>query len=375
MCVAVSVGLMDSAINYAWNSAMNELRNKIRQFGITVVPQITGKPFNEKVLEDMQDADLLSLCLNLNLITEEGYFMLDQCRDIRNNFSAAHPAIGQIDAFEFGSFLSRCAKYALNNVVNPKGVDVVAFIEAVKAARFTDLQRDEWIGRVKATHEAQRESLILTLHGIYCDSSVAEESRLNALDIATAFSPAFTAGLQSELIERHFSYVQKQDEAKLTASRQFFSNLGLLSLLSDSEKHSIISNAAKRLMSVHQAWNNFHNEYPFAERLLELAKQIAVPNTTREEYVRTVVTCMVGNPYGTADTAYPYYVTMVRSFTPAEVATLFEILQQQSTLTVRIKQVVRCRKALGAVFANIDDKTVPMKHKNDYQSWTAWATQ
>ena len=33
----------------------------------------------------------------LNLVTEEGYFMLDQCRDVRNNFSAAHPTIGPVD--------------------------------------------------------------------------------------------------------------------------------------------------------------------------------------------------------------------------------------------------------------------------------------
>lgn len=89
MCVAVSVGLLDAAINYAWNSSMVELRNKVRAFGVNVVPQILGKPFDDKILEDMQDSELLALCLGLNLLTEEGYFMLDQCRDVRNNFSAA----------------------------------------------------------------------------------------------------------------------------------------------------------------------------------------------------------------------------------------------------------------------------------------------
>ena len=37
MCVAASVGLLDSAINYAWNAAMIELRNKVRSFGIHIV--------------------------------------------------------------------------------------------------------------------------------------------------------------------------------------------------------------------------------------------------------------------------------------------------------------------------------------------------
>jgi hypothetical protein len=98
MCVAVSVGLLDAAINYAWNSSMVELRNKVRAFGVAVVPQITGKPFDEPTLDEMQDSELLALCLSLNLLTEDGYFMLDQSRDVRNNFSAAHPPIGTVDA-------------------------------------------------------------------------------------------------------------------------------------------------------------------------------------------------------------------------------------------------------------------------------------
>src|SRR5579864_146897 len=145
MCVAVSVGLLDSAITYAWNSAVIELRNKIRDFGLTVVPQLTGTPFDEKKLLDLKDAELLSLCLSLNLITEQGYFFLDQCRDVRNNFSSAHPPLGVVDDHEFILFLSRCAKYALNDTKNPKGVDTHGFLKALKAARFVKTQKEAWV--------------------------------------------------------------------------------------------------------------------------------------------------------------------------------------------------------------------------------------
>jgi hypothetical protein len=95
MCVAVAAGLLDSAINYAWNAAIVELRAKVRRFGLTVVPQVINKAFDEEALLDLRDADLLQLCLELNLISEDGYFLLDQCRDVRNNFSAAHPSMGR----------------------------------------------------------------------------------------------------------------------------------------------------------------------------------------------------------------------------------------------------------------------------------------
>ena len=54
-------------------------------------------PFDEQKLNEMKDAELLNLCLNFNLISEEAFFFLDQCRNIRNNFSAAHPSISLID--------------------------------------------------------------------------------------------------------------------------------------------------------------------------------------------------------------------------------------------------------------------------------------
>ena len=65
MCVAVASGLFDSAINYVWNSAVIELREKVKRFGLPVVAQIKGKNFDEAVLVDLKDADLLNLCLEL----------------------------------------------------------------------------------------------------------------------------------------------------------------------------------------------------------------------------------------------------------------------------------------------------------------------
>ncbi len=105
MCVAVASGLFDSAINYAWNAAIIELRNKVRRFGLPVIPQILDQDFDEGTLIDLKDVELLNLCLKLNLITEDGYFLLDQNRDIRNNFSAAHPTMGSLDEYEFLNFL------------------------------------------------------------------------------------------------------------------------------------------------------------------------------------------------------------------------------------------------------------------------------
>lgn len=370
MCVAASVGLLDSAINYAWNAAMIELRNKVRSFGITVVPQIVNRDFDEKALLDMQDSELLLLCLSLNLITEEGYFMLDQSRDVRNNFSAAHPSIGAIDGLEFLNFLNRCAKFALNDLHNPKGVDFNEFIAAVKGPRFDHMQLTEWAQRLRQTHDAQRELLIANLHGFYCDPQIGEPSRLNAIDLASDFASTLTNKAKLALISRHSKYSAEGKRDRHHASQEFFRKLGLLELLAEIERHNMIVGACQRLMQVHLAWDNFHNEPPFAERLSELTRQTAIPDSAKEEFVTTVVTCMVGNAYGTSVGGEIHYTEMIRRFSPKEVESLFNVMQKatpNSTLRRRWHIAKRCRQKLSELLGLIDEKTVPVKYKTTYQ--------
>lgn len=183
MCVAVSTGLFDGAMNYIWNAAILQLRQKIRNFGLAVVAQIQQSDFEEKHLLELQDSKLLDLCLKLNIIDEDGFFFLDQCRDVRNNFSAAHPTMGTVNDREFTTFLNRCVRYALADSSSPRGVDIGAYISAIKGPRFNDHQCQIWIQRLIATHDAQRQMLVNMVHGVYCDPATAEPARLNALDI------------------------------------------------------------------------------------------------------------------------------------------------------------------------------------------------
>jgi hypothetical protein len=110
MCVAVSTGLFDGAMNYIWNAAILHLRDKIRTFGLPVVAQILQKDFEERHLLELQDSRLLELCLKLNIVDEDGFFFLDQCRDVRNNFSAAHPTLGKVNDREFTIFFKSLCK-------------------------------------------------------------------------------------------------------------------------------------------------------------------------------------------------------------------------------------------------------------------------
>lgn len=330
MCVAVSTGLFDGAMNYIWNAAVLHLRDKIRTFGLPVVAQIKQNDFEEKHLLELQDSRLLELCLKLNIIDEDGFFFLDQCRDVRNNFSAAHPTLGKINDREFTTFLNRCVRYALADSALPRGVDIGAFISAVKGPRFNDQQCGIWVQRLTETHDAQRQMLVTMVYGLYCDPNTPEQVRLNSIDLCGGLLQGFNASIKSEIINSHSEYVAKGYQDKHTASLQFFEKLGLLGLLNESEQHHIFTRAISRLWDVHNGTNNFYNEPAFAERLLELSAQGAIPETAQEQYVQTVGCCRVGNGYGVSNAAVRYYDQMIQNFSPREISTL---IQSASTNT------------------------------------------
>lgn len=369
MCVAVATGLFDSAINYAWNAAIVELRAKVRRFGLTVIPQVTSKSFDETALLDLKDADLLTLCLKLNLISEEGYFLLDQCRDVRNNFSAAHPSMGALDEDELLAFLNRVGRHALANERNPRGVDIQAFLGAIKTVRFMPAQLDTWQTRIAETFDAQREMLFGTLHGIYCDPTSGEEARVNALSICERFSDTMTPQALSALVGRHEDYRAKGDEARHKASQQFFVHLGKLALLGDTEMHGLITTAVAQLMSVHNGFNNFYNEPPFADRLASLASQNRIPDSARFEFVSAVVTCATGNAYGVSHAALPSYCAMIKSFSPAEIRIMFELPTSNSMVGNRIRSHARCKAEFKKLVGLLDNSSVPTVVRSVYDKW------
>ncbi len=368
MCVAVSTGLFDGAVNYAWNAAILHLRDKVRNFGLPVVAQVLESDFEERHLLELQDSRLLDLCLKLNLINEDGFFFLDQCRDVRNNFSAAHPTLGKINDREFVTFLNRCTKYALGESTSPKGVDISAYISALKSARFSGGQKHIWVDRLALTHDAQQQLLIGMAHGIYCDPSTPEPARLNALDICGSLKEGFTAAIKSDLINKHSDYIAKGDEKRHTASQQFFEKLGLLGLLNESEQHAVFSRAIERLRTAHLGLNNFYNEPPFAERLAELSQQGEVPETAQESYVQTVVQCFVGNGYGVSWAAEPHYKKMIESFSPREISHMVKLAGPGGALSRRVAAGGETKKRYKEALKLIDSVSVPSGVKADYEN-------
>lgn len=371
MCIAVSTWLFDSWINYVWNESIVELRNKVKRFWLSIVWEIIDKKdFDERKLNDYKDSELINLCLKLNLITEEWFFYLDQCRDIRNNFSVAHPTIWDVDENELISFSNRCVKYALSVDWNPVWVNLWQFIESLKRSKFSEEQMKTWLEKISQTHEAQRELLFSTLYSMYCDKESTEETRVNSMNIIIELKDYITPTVKSNLINSHQWYIISWNTWASTASQQFFEKLALLELLWEKEKHAIIYKACDNLYDVHTSMNNFYNEPPFAERLYEITNWTSIPDTIKEKFVEVVILCWMWNWYWVSNRAFPFYEKIVSNFSPKELKLLFEYIADDKSNVWRILKFWQSRKwYLKQLIGHIDSSSVPTNVKNIYEKW------
>jgi hypothetical protein len=342
MCIAIGVGLFDSAINYVWNQTVIEIRKRLLAFGLDVIKQLKNKEYTVEDIDSLQDSQLLDMAHGLNLIDNEGYYFLSQCRDIRNNFSAAHPATGEIDNYELIAYINRCVKYSLGQTKISIGVDIKQLLATIDSNAFTEEQLKYWCGKISETHYAQKEAIVAMLFGIYCDPHKQTTTRSNALSLSNICKNEFTNQIISQVIGQYEEYVGKGDEGKRKAAEHYFTQLGMLDCLKDSTKHNIISKACKQMLLIHQGLNNFYNEPPFAEYIYLLSHQSQIPETVKYEFVNTVISCAVGNEYGVSNGAIIHYNNIISNFSPREIEIFLKIPDENTYTSYKVNNYPRC---------------------------------
>ena len=168
--VASSVGLFDGAIIYVWNCVITELRSRVSSFGMEMIAQISGNSKPDNFLDKIQDVDLIDLCYQLNIIDEQGHFYLQQCREIRNHASIAHPSNIDIDDRELINFISRCCKYGLSEITISTGIDIKS-LNAILSTEDNSEALDHFVSILNTTFRSQQTLIYQILYSNYIDSS------------------------------------------------------------------------------------------------------------------------------------------------------------------------------------------------------------
>ncbi|MGX0916196.1 hypothetical protein [Staphylococcus hominis] len=326
--IASAVGLFDGAIVYVWNSVINELRTKVNNFGIDMISQIY-KEKKEGFLKNISDNELLILCNQLGIISSQGFYYLDQCRDIRNNASIAHPSNIELDENELINFISRCCKYGLSDENIQQGIGLKEFTQTLSQDNLSNEVLDTLSNNVLNTFQSQQEFIICNiLYSNFVNDKKPQSIRINSLSLAKKIKEIINEKVITNLISRHNEKKLKGKNTKL--SEKFLKEIGLLNYLGEQDKINIYKKAIKQLENSHLGFDNFYNEPPFSENLRNLSLEMTpIPEVIIPEYVKVNLICYLGNDYGVSTEAHDNYKMMLENLSPKGIQYLLKYIEQE----------------------------------------------
>jgi len=282
---------------YFWNEAMNDLRRKVMTYGIEYFPtsQNVRLTDEDSLREHINDYQLIEGCYQLGIISKEAWFFLQQCREVRNQYTIAHLSDSQIDALEAQNFIKNCVKYVLTHEPPPPGFNIRDFVERLRGSDITGMA-DEMVTTIRGQAPQIREALLNRLFSEYTDVNCPATLRANIETIAPAIWETLDQSAAENMGQRYVRARMGPSQDAALHAFNFFRVVRGLGAIPEAYRRPIFESHARDLIKVHFEPNNFYTEGPRARALLQLGFE--VPKDAAEIYAKAVTLSFIGNRWG-----------------------------------------------------------------------------
>lgn len=364
--IAIESGLNDAAINYVWNLAMFDIQKKIVAYGIEYFSSAInwdGKPLQTiEDLREVKDYQLITGAFGLGIIPNEAHFFLQQCREIRNNFSTAHFPMGEIDKFETYNFIKNCIKYVLTFDMPARGLQIKDLIESLT------LERLESVEEINAIIESQSEKIhgpiIHNLFANFIKQDCDPNLKYNIRQIGPNLWELVSDDIRSNIASKFSSLRDIKGKDAASEALEFLKLVNGVEYIPESFKEIIFKKHSQALLDAHYGWDNFHHEPAYARELASLGQN--VPLSSIYTYVKAIMVSFLGNGYGIARGAQKYNVQMISDLSQTGIRTLFKLLEKDIDISRKLSNSSAVNRLYG-VMDLIKDKTMLPKQKELFE--------
>lgn len=360
--IAIEVGLNDAAINYIWNLATYDLQRKVIAYGIDYFADAInwdGKTLRTiEDLREIKDYQLISGAFSLGIISSEAHFFLEQCREIRNNFSTAHFPLGNLDKFETFNFIKNCIKYVLTFDLPAPGLQIKDLISNLSAEKLNN--RDEIITIIEHQSPKIHGPILHNLFSNFIKQDCNPNLKYNIKLIAPYLWKLVSDEIKSNIAAKFSSLRDIKGQDAANEALAFLKLVEGIEYIPESFKEIIFKKHAQLFIDAHYEWNNFYNEPKYAKDLLSLGKD--VPLSAIYTYIKAIMLSFIGNTYGISTDAQSYNKTMISNLSQTGIRTIFKILDTDIDI-IRDLSSMKPIHRLYELMDLIKDKTMLSKQK------------
>lgn len=363
--LALQVKLNDSAINYIWNLTIYDLYRRIEKYGIDYFASAinwTGKSLKTIVdLQEVKDVQIIDGANALGILPDEAHFFLQQCREIRNKFSAAHYPMGELDKFETMNFIKNCIKYVLTYDLPAPGIQIKDLINRLSIEKLNKGEDITFIitNQSKRIHGAILHSLFNSFIKQDCNANLKFNIKLIAPELWNIVDEEVKSSIASKF--GSLKDITGQDEANEALA--FLKLVNGVEYIPEGFRDIIFAKHARFLIDAHFGMNNFYTEPNYARDLDSLGYD--VPSSAINTYVKAIILSYVGNRYGISDNAQKYNVKMISKLSQSGVRALFRVISNDPQVVWELSSISPAGR-LKKMMDIIKEKTMLPEQKRQY---------
>ena len=342
--VAVSVGLVDGALNFLWDETIKSLRKLVANFDLEYF-LLVARSINSRYkniitadeLEAIGDHDLLEICRRIGFINDINYKRLENVNYLRNHASAAHPNENSLSGLEMLSLLENCLKYAITAEPDHSVITIKTLFENLRQKEIPKEDFEHIGGDLLRQPQERIDDFILSIFGVYTDERTNASTRKN-IDRLT---PHIWSGVLEETkyrIGSKFGVFRKNGEVERKDFVQKF--LETVDGLQYKDEDSLVAelfDKLQNLKTVHFEYNNFYNEYHHVKSIQNSIPPTGVPDSISKFFIKVVCLCYVGNGkgyrQGVDENALPIYKEFIEGFSVEEIREFLKLFSDTEFVT------------------------------------------
>lgn len=355
---SVAIGRFDSALNDLWNEVVETLRNKANHFGLDEFfdSAVSGnKREFFSTMEDfvlLKDIVLVQTCSKLEIISKITEKKLLHILDMRNNIGGSHPNREIITPLTLLGWLEDCINNVFLDETTPNSLKVQKIINGIdqEGLNIDSVYKTQLDSELKEISVTLTSHLLKILFQKYV-SSTSDNLTNNIRSIAPIVWENSDDRMKYELGLEIDSYSINLEQTKKEKAEEFFSICDGNRYKSDNMRSIALSSMIDELENIHYSIDNFYHEGPKISDIMSYVNQSKdIPDSLSEKLLSVVLVCRLGNFYGVANRAVPFYDKLFELINQDQVKMLLKYLYQirqelNQSLTDaqddRLKQIVK----------------------------------
>lgn len=318
---AVSAGLFDAALNYLWDETVKQLRIRISQYDIEYFYDLISIPEDRrkklKSAEDLSkitDDELIKGAVEIGLISDVGYRMLDDIKYMRNWASAAHPNQIEITGLQLLAWLETCIKEVISLPLSNIAIQIGALLKNIKtkSLQSNDIVSISTVFENLTTEKAQ--SLCSGFFGIYCRQETEDYTRENIRQLLPKLWLHVNEDTKYEFGLKYGQMKVNGDSENATLARSFLQIVNAESYLPQALTDAEIKVELDNLNRAHNSMNNFYMEPQFIKQVYRLIGTNNISQNIEHTLTMTVIDAFLTNGNGVCWEANDIYLKVMEKF-------------------------------------------------------------